>query len=347
MSSQILFFLSALGAFNGLLLSLFLFASKPRTAQRLLLGGLLLMVSLRITKSIWFFYEPSVGKLFLQLGLSACFLIGPFMYVYVNSVVNKQVLEQVHWRLHLIIAVILLVVVGSLYPYQSNVELWGQLYRIINYIWGTYLVLTGYKIYTMLNLSVKGKAPLNNEQKLCLHVFSGTSIIWLAYFTASYTSYIVGALSFSFIVYISAMVWLLPRNIQEQYKDKKISYATKKIEQGVVAQVEADLTKLMCEEQLYKNPNLTLPMLAKKLQISVPQLSQILNDNFSQSFASYVNNWRIQEAKRLLLENQRMTMEQVAELSGYNSQSTFYASFKQFVNCTPAKYRINALKAKN
>ncbi len=336
--------MSALGAFNGLLLSLFLFISKPRTVQRLLLGGLLLMISLRISKSVWFYYHPDVGKQFLQLGLSACFLIGPFMYFYASSIVRKVSSQHVHWRWHLTILVIILVIVGSLYPYQTNSELWGQFYRIINYFWAVYLFLAGYKLKNLITVYVKNKAQLKNEQKLCIHIFIGTSIIWLAYFTASYTSYIVGALSFSFIVYASALVWLLPK-VERQAIEKKTPYSDKKIEQGFAVKVENKLSTLMKEERLYKDPNLSLPTLAKKLQVSVPQLSQILNDNFNQSFAHYVNAWRIEEAKRLLVENQRMTIEQVAELSGYNSQSTFYASFKQFVDCTPAKYRLNVKKA--
>lgn len=342
MSSLLLFFMSALGAFNGLLLSLFLFLSKPRTTQRLFLGSLLLVISLRISKSIWFFYHPDIGKQFLQIGLSACFLIGPFMYFYATSVIDKEAVKRTDWRWHLATLILILLIAGSVYPYQTHIALWGKFYSIINYTWGVYLLLAGLKLKNLLNTYIQDKTKLNGEQKLCLHVYIGTCLIWLAYFTASYTSYIVGALSFSFIVYVSALIWLLPK-MKGKVTEKKTSYANKQIEQEVINRVEVALAKLMDEAQLYKDPNLSLPTLAKKLQISVPQLSQILNDNFNQSFANYVNQRRIEEAKRLLIENKRMTMEQIAELSGYNSQSTFYASFKQFVDCTPAKYRTKTI----
>ena len=61
-----------------------------------------------------------------------------------------------------------------------------------------------------------------------------------------------------------------------------------------------------------------------------------------QSFAQFINEYRVGEAKRLLLSDAIMTMEVVAELSGYNSQSTFYTAFKQFTGTTPAKFRVQA-----
>lgn len=345
MSSQVLFFLGALGAFNGLVLSVFLFLSKPRKTANLLLAALLLVISVRISKSIWFFYDPNLGKQFLQLGLSACFLIGPFLYSYAIKVVETESEKQHDWRKHIFPLLALLVLVGFIFPYQTNTQLWGIFYTVINLAWAVYLGITGYRLRNVFNHYIADKTKVSDEKKLCLHVYIGTLIIWLAYFTASYTSYIVGALSFSFIVYLSAIIWFVPKLQRVNSQDKK-PYEGKKIEPQVVSVVERDLGELMEREKLFKDASLTLPKLAKRLQISPQQLSQILNDNIKYSFAQYVNKWRIDEAKKLLIQNKRMTMEQVAEQCGYNSQSTFYTSFKQFEHCTPAKFRTLSLKEK-
>ena len=66
------------------------------------------------------------------------------------------------------------------------------------------------------------------------------------------------------------------------------------------------------------------------MQVSVPQLSQFLNDNMEKSFAQYINGLRVEEAKRLLVSDNHLTMENVAELAGYNSQSTFYFETRVF-----------------
>ncbi|NMP32783.1 AraC family transcriptional regulator [Thalassotalea sp. M1531] len=336
MNSQILFFFSALGAFNGLLLTTYLLFSKPATIQRRLLAMLMLAISLRVTKSIWFYFDPDIGKQFLQLGLSACFLIGPFLYLYIVSQVSTLEKLRFNWKLHLGLLLSLVIGIGILYPYQSNVALWGWVYKVINITWGIYIIVAAIQLFPKAAAWRRENTRWSKEQLLCINVFAGTTIIWLAYFTASYTSYIVGALSFSLILYVSLSLWFIsPKSL----KLSEQAYGNKKINQEVAVQLEKRLNELMNNEQLYKNANLTLPTLAKKLQVSVPQLSQLLNDNLNKSFALFVNELRIQEAKRLLVENSHMTMELISEASGYNSQSTFYSSFKHFENITPAQYR--------
>ena len=331
-SSLLLFFFSALGAFNGLLLTAYLFFSRPGDLSRRLLAGLLLVVSIRISKSIWFYFDPDIGKQFLQLGLSACFLIGPMLFFYVGSVMGRLTNA---WQWHLVALLILVITVGILYPYQIHPALWGGwFYRLINWTWAIYIVLAGVMLFPFLKAQWKRQEPRPAEQTLMLTVFVGVGLIWLAYFTSSYTSYIVGALSFSFIFYLTVLLWFVQRKQKQPG-----AYRDKKIDGEIEAQLLLRLQHLMAEEALYKNPNLTLPLLAKKLQTSVPQVSQLLNDNLQSSFALYVNQWRVNEAKRVLLAEPKLTMELVAEACGYNSQSTFYAAFKQFEQTTPAKFR--------
>lgn len=336
MDSQLLFFFSTLGAFNGLLLTAYLFFSKPVNTSRRLLAMLMLVISLRVSKSIWFYFDPNLGKQFLQLGLSACFLIGPILYFYVVSQLSKLEALYINWKLHLTFLVGLMVGVGILFPYQSNIEMWGLFYRVINISWGLYIVAAAVHLFPKIFVWLGDNNRLSKDELLCINVFAGTFLIWLAYFTSSYTSYIAGALSFSLILYVSISLWFVSNQGSKQAQP---AYANKKIACDLASQLEARLNELVTSEQLYKNANLTLPVLAKKLQVSVTQLSQLLNDNLNKSFALFVNEFRIEEAKRLLVENPNMTIELISEASGYNSQSTFYASFKQFENMTPAQYR--------
>ena len=334
-SGLLLFFFSALGAFNGVLLTLYLLFSKPASLQKRLLAALLFVISVRISKSVWFYFNPEVGKQFLQIGLSACFLIGPFLYFYIASSQQKLDNLRLPWRWHLGGLLMALLIVGTLYPYQTYPELWGGIfYRIINWSWAAYVLLSAVVLSPKILQLTREKQYADRQDWLCLSVFIGCGVIWLAYFTAHYTSYIVGALSFSFVLYLSVLLWFLAR------KEKKHqAYGDKKIAKPLALKLTQQLQMLMTEQQLYKNPNLTLPVLAKKMQVSVPQLSQFLNDNLQKSFATYINQWRIDEACRLLRDNPSMTMDLIAENAGYNSQSTFYAAFKQFQGTTPARYR--------
>lgn len=339
-SAQILFFFSAIGVFNGLLLTGYLCFFKPVNTERRLLAALMFVISLRISKSIWFYFDPDVGKQFLQLGLSACFFIGPLLYFYIASVFGRLAFLKIKWMWHFGFLIVLVIGIGILFPYQSNPELWGAFYRVINWTWSLYIIGAAFLMYPKARVWLGGQTRLSKTEKLGVNVFLGTMLIWLAYFTASYTSYIVGALSFSFIFYSSILLWLLARNNNTQHTVKiNPSYSANKIDPKRASNLIFHLSDLMEKDQLFKNANLTLPQLSKKLQISVPQLSQLLNDNMQKSFSMFINEWRINESKRLLVESPRMTMELVAEASGYNSLSTFYSAFKQFEDSTPAKYR--------
>ena len=81
-----------------------------------------------------------------------------------------------------------------------------------------------------------------------------------------------------------------------------------------------------------------MPALAKALHIRPQLLSQLLNNNLNKSFSNFINEYRIEEAKRLLLEDSNLKIEVIAENCGFNSNSAFYTAFKKVTNTTPAKY---------
>ena len=97
----------------------------------------------------------------------------------------------------------------------------------------------------------------------------------------------------------------------------------------------------MQEEKLYLKEDFSLPSLAKKLGVSPHHLSQILNESLGQSFFDYAAQWRIVEAKKLLVssESQHIKIEEIAEMVGYNSKSAFNTAFKKIVGQTPSQYR--------
>jgi AraC-like DNA-binding protein len=342
LNSEILFFFSAIGVFNGVLLALYLAISKPREISKQFLAGLLLVICIRVSKSIWFYFNPEISKQFLQFGLSACFLIGPFLYFYSASVTHQLGKLTVGWRIHLSCLIALMLVVGILFPYQSHQTLWGGvIFKIINWTWLFYILLSAALLWTSFKSREDRRTEVLSPGLITISVFVGTLLIWVSYFTASYTSYISGALSFSFVLYLTIVFGLTSKKSQQI--GEPIKYKNNKIDCQLVALLTAKLNGLMTQEHLYKNPNLTLPELAKKLQVSVPQLSQFLNNNLRTSFADYLNKLRINQAKKLLLSESRLTMELIAEQSGYNSQSTFYTAFKKFEQCTPAIYRKNLM----
>ncbi|KQC01354.1 helix-turn-helix transcriptional regulator [Pedobacter sp. Hv1] len=337
-SKQILFFLSALGAFNGVILSVYLLLfKKEKSISNIFLGGLLAALSIRIGKSIFFYFNPQLSKTYLQIGLSACFLIGPLLFFYVKS--KQQRLNITVAKYSIAVLVLFLIVLGWLFPYHTYTFWWANpIYYIINAQWLCFILIAIYSardIFAKLGTRAK---QMSYDEVWILTVICGVFVIWTSYNTAKYTSYISGALSFSFIFYLSFMVVFYESNNTFNFSMLKRGRYLNKIEESVAHNILVKITAVFDEQQIYKNPDLTLTLLAKELNVRPQFLSQLLNDNLNKSFNQFINEYRVEEAKRLLKEATHLKIDTIGTACGFNSSSTFYNTFKKITGFTPSNY---------
>ena len=105
------------------------------------------------------------------------------------------------------------------------------------------------------------------------------------------------------------------------------------------AEILNKLQHLMTQDKLYRMENLSLEILAEQLNLSSHQLSELINTEYKQSFSRYIREYRINEAKELLLNQSKSSVLSIGLSVGFNSQSNFYAAFKDSVGIPPAQYR--------
>ncbi|GAA4468836.1 hypothetical protein GCM10023189_54840 [Nibrella saemangeumensis] len=108
----------------------------------------------------------------------------------------------------------------------------------------------------------------------------------------------------------------------------------------------AALQRLMTEKKLFTQPDLNEKVLASTLDIPSYQLSILLNEHIGKSFSEFINEYRIEEAKRQLLDPRTAanTMFAIAVDCGYNSESVFYTNFKKYTGTTPKKFQASQLQ---
>jgi AraC-like DNA-binding protein len=99
------------------------------------------------------------------------------------------------------------------------------------------------------------------------------------------------------------------------------------------------LGELMEEEKIYQQPDLKLDEVAARLYITPHQLSEFVNDSMGMNFASYINHYRVEEARKLLLENPEESILAIGFQVGFGSKQSFNHSFKQQTGLTPSAYR--------
>jgi AraC-like DNA-binding protein len=344
---QILFFFSALGAFNGIIISCYLlFFKKPKSSAAYFLGLLLLALSIRITKAIFNYFYPNLPRIYLQIGLSGCFLIGPSLYYFTRAVLENIQKTPMRWKYTYWAWIAGIVILGIIVPYSTHPWDWNHyIVHIIYAQWVAYFMLTGWILRNVIKRIFLKTEQLSPREKPVLSIFFGNTVILIAYlivFFWSFSSvYIAGALFFTLLLYLNIPLFISRKKANTDFlgSTETERYAKKKINSDYAISLTEKLQKIIITEELYKNPDLKLNDLAKAVNISGHQLSQLLNDNLSKSFAMYINEYRIARACELIANDKGIKLEEIGYEVGFNAKSTFFTAFKKHRGTTPALYK--------
>ena len=336
---SILFLLASLGVVNGVVVSIFLLFRKHRSASDIYFAGLLLAVSIRIGKSIYFYFSESVNFTILQLGLSACIFIGPLFYLYMKSLFTCE--EDFRKPdIYILIGLLLVIVsVGLVYPYSDFFGIWnGYVIYFIYAVWFCFMIAGLIYTYKMLR-PVTGSFNLSHNQRYVLSIAIAMVFITLTYMNALFIgyTYIWGALIFTFSFYYLAIRMFMPsRSVLPKKPAQPLPNAQQLLEK---------VDTVMMNKKLFTNKKLKLDDLAEQTHMSKHTLSQVLNEAYPHGFAHYVKKYRVEEAKKLILTRPELSLEGIGYESGFNSKSSFFEAFKKLTNCTPAAYKNSYPKA--
>jgi len=112
------------------------------------------------------------------------------------------------------------------------------------------------------------------------------------------------------------------------------------IQDPLLITINEQLIQYMENEKPFLNPELNLPELANSLNISRNQLSGIINQLHKKNFYEFINQYRINEVKRLMEDpaNKHLKLISLAYDAGFNSKASFNRIFKQMTNMTPSQF---------
>lgn len=339
--NKYIFFLCALGVFNCVLVSgYFLLFDRQKRPQNRLFGLLTLLVSIKVGKTLYMAFGNEKNLMYAQIGLLACLLIGITLHYYVKASLDKVYRMPTPWKWHIGLWVCLALGVGFLKPYDDNINFWNNyLVWFIYLVWGAYIMMCG----ILLRKNIAGlflyKGRNTTEQIWSVSVFTGNVLVYLAYIVGFYWLYLVEMLTFSFVFYTVLLIFLGLKNRAVVFQGIPEKYGSLKIEDDEANALQEKLALLMYREELFKNPNLKLIDVAKRMNVSQHKLSQFLNDNLGTSFSSFINQKRIDKAIKILGENNRITLEAVGYESGFSTKSVFYSTFKKVTGKTPSSFR--------
>lgn len=126
-------------------------------------------------------------------------------------------------------------------------------------------------------------------------------------------------------------------------EDDSPKYEKSRLDEEVAQAYAKELKDLMETQKPYKNPELTMPELAKQLNLSANILSQVINGHCKLNFYSFVNIYRTEAVIEMMKDDfyKERSILDLAYDAGFKSKTTFNTIFKKHTGFTPSEFRKN------
>lgn len=337
----------------GILVSLFvLFRSNQLS---LVIFPSLVMLSLAlfgIKNQLWGVpYSMDMDSKFLHFPLSFITIIGPCIYFHARMLQNISPFFSYRDLWHFVPATVflgfqLLLFLGSCSVIQSFMytpfsDFFSQFEQVAFVV----------SVFIYGWLARKTEAPSGEEKQKSIN-----TLVVVLYVLATLWGMILGLnfflyemsvttltynplwLMMAFCIYYLSYYMLFQSGV---FTPKKSQEYNQRLAHEVIGSYKVKLNDLMKEQKLYMEHELSLNGLAQRMELSAKDLSEVLNKGFRQNFYEYVNGFRIEEVKQMLLDPkfQHLTNTAIASEAGFRSRSTFLSTFKKTVKMTPKEYK--------
>jgi AraC-like DNA-binding protein len=294
-----------------------------------LLAVLLLLLSIRIGKSVAGYLFPEAIYGLSAAGIVAMASIGPILFFLIQNLFTSPSFKSVY-LLHFLPSLIIAVIA----PWTG----WSFLipvYQIITAQLLVYIVVCFAYIYR----NHENFRADDLKWKWSRNLLTGICFLWIT-FVLQITVYypIVYALNVitAAVVFYSLSLWAMMRARIFLPEPKGKPEPT-----NVYEELGNRILKLLEQDELFIDPNLNITRLAEKLKAPPYLVSRAVNSYFKKSFSELLMHYRIKKSERMLLsaEAKTFTIEAIAYESGFNTLSAFYTAFKKIHKTTPAQFR--------
>jgi AraC-like DNA-binding protein len=290
------------------------------------------------------------------------FLFGPFFYFYTRMLTRKYPHSQKRKYLHFLPFIACLIICGPVYLATMNQEKPHLILDLFASLVVIHVILyMAWSVKILWNHSQDIKNSFSSLDKINLHwlrfLIIGFTVTWLfaLYFdmqSKSDDDWDYVWLLVSLMIYLIGYMGLkqpeifaghLIEGASDSPEDKK-KYKKSALTEDIAKKYQMKLQVYMQNQKPHLNSNITLPQLAQNLSISVHHLSQVINDKMNQNFFEFINQFRVEEAKKMLTDpqNNNLTIAAIGYESGFNSNSSFNSVFKKATGKTPSQYRNSA-----
>jgi AraC-like DNA-binding protein len=312
-----------------------------------------------------------LAYILLPVYIGVVFLLAPLQYLYFTSFAlqNKKIRMFRHFVPAISAALIVatFAISGRIFYYD---ELKGLVIKLI--VLGLSIAFCIQNIYYIFKMFKLIKQHARNVTAFFSYK-EKISLNWLKMFFLGYIALIAGIVLIeiikdyvSYVIFDSLMIlyicyggyWGFKQNtiypkeviIDDAEKEKRKTpkentpnYASSSLKNDAqIAEIKQKILAYIEKEKPFLDSKFNMFDFSRALGINYKYISQVINEEFGKSFIIFINERRVEEAKKLLLEDKykSLSVEEIAIQAGFQTPSTFYVNFKKYTSTTPSQYRL-------
>ncbi len=368
---NIFIYVNSFAAIHGIILSFILYAKKQNQSANRILALMVFAFSIGLIGSIYVSSGIYIKLWWLSPFFNSLpFSFGPLLYFYIKSLTimqfrlnGKELLHFTPLGLSFILySSVFFISKNALQNYFNNIYFQSSIFSIFSMV----IIFIQIFIYILLCLKLFKNHALKIRKSYSY--LGKVSLIWIRdlvilliimwLISVSLQSLLPyefiknrldNAMSFFLLaLFIFSIAYrglsqpeIFDLQLHAIIEKKKIKYKKTGLQITDGVEIKEQLLLMMEKTKLYMDPLITLPQLAEKIKLPVHQLSQVINENIDSNFYRFINNYRVNEAKKLLKKKNTSNdkLIKIAFDSGFNSLSTFNRVFKDLSGITPSQFK--------
>lgn len=340
---------------------------KIDNIAKVLISGFIFIHSFFILH--WVFYSTNYVFEFPHSYLMSTpfsLLYGPLLYFYFKRITRQYRFKRKD-SVHLLPTVLLLIYLIPVYSLSEDDKLGILLERAAieetysNYV---FLIISSLKLISLIGYgffirklyfeSIRSK-EIDKENGLWqknIYRIHFLYVITYAIYFISINNNIDSGIIFNtqlismalMVLYIGYSANVQPNVFNGIYSMKTqlfFKYKNSGLTQSLSEELKESLVRLFDENKIYKENDISLELVAKRLNTTRHNASQVINEHFKMNFHELINAYRIDEAKQIL-DNDRLKNLNIIDIAyevGYNNKVTFNKAFKKDTHLTPTEYQ--------
>lgn len=339
-----------LSAFTALLLASFLLTVKTEGAiSNKFFAGFLILTAINLSGFFLYLLIPYPSWVYPFIDVLMFLQMPAFFLYFVTVCYPNYAFKKIH-ALHILPFMVALwfAIFGT---FQSGVVETASHIQYYVYIITVFLVLRKFNTIYRENYARDNSHALKWLYQLAgTSFFAHTFVVAKSFSKFGYFEHALPALQIGVSVFaMGVIIWFTLNALHHPELFRSVDSKLKRVQDllsgdGRDAKDVATLKKLklyMTYEQPYHDASLTLKNLARQLSVQPRDLSILINHHIGQHFFDFVNSYRVEEAKNLLLgeTSSKISVLNILYEVGFNSKSSFNTAFKKHTGTTPSVYR--------